>query len=59
MVYKLFQSFRSGHNNESDTIIIKIHDLVMSDKKLKGSEIASTVGISNERAQNILQRLKK
>jgi len=68
-VYKWFQNFRSGHMGTSDAersgrpvevttqeIIDKIHDMVMDDRRVKVREIASAVGISNERVHNILHK---
>jgi len=68
-VYKWFQNFRSGHMDTSDAkrsgrpvevttpeIIDKIHDMVMDDRRVKVREIASAVGISNERVHNILHQ---
>uniref|UniRef100_T1HY16 Uncharacterized protein n=1 Tax=Rhodnius prolixus TaxID=13249 RepID=T1HY16_RHOPR len=37
-------------------IIDKIHDMVMDDRRVKVREIASAVGISNERVHNILHQ---
>uniref|UniRef100_T1I4P5 Uncharacterized protein n=1 Tax=Rhodnius prolixus TaxID=13249 RepID=T1I4P5_RHOPR len=44
---------RSGRPVEVTTpeIIDKIHDMVMDDRRVKVREIASAVGISNERAK--------
>uniref|UniRef100_T1HJ95 Uncharacterized protein n=1 Tax=Rhodnius prolixus TaxID=13249 RepID=T1HJ95_RHOPR len=44
---------RSGRPVEVTTpeIIDKIHDMVMDDRRVKVREIASAVGISNERVQ--------
>lgn len=68
-VYKWFQNFRSGHMGTNDAersgrpvevtaseIIDKIHDMVMDDRRVKVREIASAVGISNERVHNILHQ---
>uniref|UniRef100_T1H985 Diacylglycerol lipase-alpha n=1 Tax=Rhodnius prolixus TaxID=13249 RepID=T1H985_RHOPR len=49
---------RSGRPVEVTTpeIIDKIHDMVMDDRRVKVREIASAVGISNERVHNILHQ---
>uniref|UniRef100_T1I7Q4 Paired domain-containing protein n=1 Tax=Rhodnius prolixus TaxID=13249 RepID=T1I7Q4_RHOPR len=61
-----FKIFWSGHMGTSDAersgrpvevttpeIIDKIHDMVMDVRRVKVREIASAVGISNERVHNI------
>ncbi|XP_025155966.1 histone-lysine N-methyltransferase SETMAR-like [Harpegnathos saltator] len=68
-VYKWFQNFRNGNMSTSDAersgrpveattpkIIDKIHNIVMNDRRIKVREIASAVGISTERAHNILHQ---
>lgn len=67
MVHKWFTEFRCGRTNTTDAersgrpaeitteeMINKIHDIVLEDRRVKISEIAKKVNISNERVFNIL-----
>lgn len=48
------ESSDRGVDAPTPEIVYKIHNLVMVDRKLKVREIVSTVNISSERIQNIL-----